>query len=93
LWVVGGATDLRSETVPPIVFDPWFTVMPPSPFDPRAGFFEHAALAALRLAGCQSQNVETAGGRIHVLSAKGEGPGAPVCCCTASPPPACTTAC
>ena len=52
--------------------------MPPSPFDPRAGFFEHAILAALRLAGCESHNVETTAGRIHVLSVKGEGPGAPV---------------
>ncbi|HEY3446410.1 MAG TPA: alpha/beta fold hydrolase [Myxococcales bacterium] len=52
--------------------------MPPSPFDPRAGFFEHAALAALRLAGCQSHNVVTSGGRIHVLSVQGEGAGAPV---------------
>lgn len=52
--------------------------MPASLFDPRAGFFEHAVLAALRLAGCESHNVETSGGRVHVLSAQGEGPGAPV---------------
>ena len=52
--------------------------MPISPFDPRAGFFEHAALAALRLTGCQSQTVATSLGRVHVLSAEGTGTGAPV---------------
>ena len=64
--------------MPPIVGNLAFNAMPPSPFDPRAGFFEHAALAALRLTGCQSANVATSSGRVHVLTAQGAGPGTPV---------------
>ncbi|MBI5546610.1 MAG: alpha/beta fold hydrolase [Deltaproteobacteria bacterium] len=52
--------------------------MSPSPFDPRAGFYEHASLAALRLAGYQSIRVPTRSGRLHVLRGKGAGDGAPV---------------